>query len=354
MRPRHSTAASGLVVLSILVAACSGTASLSSGAGPSPSSEPAASLAATTPPTPSPSATSTPVASPAPALELLWEKSGPTQPNPCCQTWWPAIDPNTGNVWVADAFANQYWIFAPDGRFLEAWGTPGSGPGQLDLSTHRGGPPQSAGGIAFAPDGSFYVADTGNHRVQKFDTKRHLVTSWGTFGSGDGQFGLPFGVVTDGKTVYVADDDRGDIQAFRASGTFLRAFGPIELNAGIFMALDATGTLYRAAGEEQPSSILRYAADGTVAATLDTGVTDGFVAGLAIGPNGAIFVNIGHESTPGHQLVELDATGKHLGLWSTGGETGVVDPSGKAIYLASDGNPTWPTASLRKYALPTE
>jgi hypothetical protein len=50
--------------------------------------------------------------------------------------------------------------------------------------------------------------------------------------------------------------------------------------------------------------------------------------------------------------VELDATGKQLGLWSTGGETGVVDPDGKAIYLASNAWPAWPAASLRKYALP--
>jgi sugar lactone lactonase YvrE len=322
------------------------------GAGVSPATQSAATAAATAVATLRPTAAITPAPSapPPPALALLWERSGPTQPTPCCQTWWPAIDPSTGNIWVANSYANEYWIFAPDGTFKESWGTPGSSPGQFDFSAHRHDP-QSAGAIAFAPDGTFYVADPGNKRIQKFDAKRHLLTTWGKFGSGDGQFGNPFGIVTDGKTVYVSDDDRGDIQAFDASGKFLRVFGPIELNAGIFMAIDSKGTLYRAAGEANPS-ILRYAADGTVAATIDTGITNGFVTGQAIDGKGNLFVCIAVGSAPGHELAEFDSAGTRLGLWSTGGETAVIDPSDAAIYLASDGNEIWPTASLRKYALP--
>lgn len=272
------------------------------------------------------------------------------QPNPCCQTWWPAVNPVTGDIWVADSFASQFWIFGADGTFREAWGTPGSGPGQFDFSAHRN-EPQSAGAVAFAPDGTFFVADVGNHRVQQFDAQRHFVMAWGTFGSADGQFAEPFGIATDGKTVYVADDDRGDIQAFDATGRFLRAFGPIELNAGIFIAVDPRGVLYRAGGEEAPRSILRYDGSGAVAGTLDTGDPNGFVAGLAFDSKGNLFADVAHPA-PGHELVELDPSGHELAMWSTGGETAAVDPSGKAIYLASDGNATWPTASLRKYALP--
>ncbi|HYK95466.1 MAG TPA: NHL repeat-containing protein [Candidatus Dormibacteraeota bacterium] len=288
---------------------------------------------------------------PLPALPLAWEKSGPAQPTPCCQTWWPAIDPKTGNIWVANSFGNEFWIFAPDGSFKGAWGTAGAGNGQFDFSAHRSRP-QATGAIAFAPDGTFFVADDGNQRVQEFDAKRAFVRAWGSFGSGDGQFANPFGIVTDGKTVYVADDDRGDIQAFDTKGRFLRTVGTVIVNAGIFLAIDSSGTLYRAAGEDRPTSILKYAADGSVAATIDTAVPGGFVTGLAIGPNGTLFANIGHALAAGHQLVQLDATGRKVGLWSTGGETGVVDAGGTAIYLASNGDTSWPTASLRKYSLP--
>lgn len=343
----------------LLLAGCAGpTSAPASATKPSATSASAASPAPPIPASPALVGSSLTPTSPSPAdgqlpaLKLVWERSGPRQPAICCQTWWPAIDPKTHDIWVADAYANTFWVFAPDGTFVDEWGTPGSGPGQLDLATHRSGAAQSAGGIAFAPDGTFFIADTGNHRVEKFDPAGHFLTTWGTFGSGDGQFAEPFGVVTDGKTVYVADDDRGDIQAFDPAGRFLRSFGPVETNAGIFMALDSNGTLYRAAGETDPSSILRYAPDGSVAATIDTGISDGFVAGLATGPGGTIYVNVGHPAVQGHQLVEIDPTGRRLGAWSTGGETGVVDPAGKAIYLASDQNSNWPTASLRKYALP--
>jgi outer membrane protein assembly factor BamB/class 3 adenylate cyclase len=287
-----------------------------------------------------------PTASALAELKLLWEKSGPTQPTPCCQTWWPALNPKTGDIWVADSFANVYWIFAPDGRYLESWGTPGSAPGQLDLNTHRQNP-QAAGAIAFSPDGTFFVADVGNHRVQKFDAKRRFVKQWGTFGTDDGQFVQPFGIATDGKAVYVADDDRGDIQAFDTSGRFLRKFGSITTQAGIFIALDADGFLYRSG--EGPFRISKYdPATGVLAATLNVApVAGGALSGLAIDADGHVFANMG---APG--LVELDRTGKQLRAWSNGGETGVVDPEGNAIYLANERAPGWSTASLRKYAIP--
>jgi outer membrane protein assembly factor BamB/class 3 adenylate cyclase len=289
---------------------------------------------------------SPPNAPPLAELKLLWEKSGPTQPTPCCQTWWPAINPKTGDIWVADSFANVYWIFAPDGRYLESWGTPGAGPGQLDLNTHRQDP-QGAGAIAFSPDGTFFVADVGNHRVQKFDAERRFVKQWGTFGTDDGQFVQPFGIVTDGKAVYVADDDRGDIQAFDTSGRFLRKFGSITTQAGIFIALDADGFVYRSG--EGPFRISKYdPATGVLAATLNVSpVAGGGLSGLAIDADGHVFANMGALG-----LVELDRTGKQLRAWSNGGETGVLDPGGNAIYLASDRAPGWSTASLRKYAIP--
>jgi DNA-binding beta-propeller fold protein YncE len=180
----------------------------------------ASKVATRTPTSPSPSAAAPP------ALKLLWESSGPTQPTPCCQTWWPAIEPKTGNIWVANSFGNEFWIFKPDGKFVEAWGTPGKGDGEFDFAAHRS-PPQATGAIAFAPDGTFFVTDDGNRRVQKFTADWKYLTQWGGFGAGDGKFAEPFGIATDGTMVYVADDDRGDIQAFDAKGTYVRTLGEI-------------------------------------------------------------------------------------------------------------------------------
>jgi hypothetical protein len=303
-------------------------------------------VAVTDAPRPTTATTPAAAATALPALTLRWEGSGPKQPNPCCQTWWPAIDPVTGDIWVADSFASQFWIFGPDGTFKESWGVPGTGPGQFDFSAHRQNQ-QAVGAIAFAPDGSFYVADDGNRRIERFDADRKYVSAWGGFGTGNAQFVNPFGIATDGQTVYVADDDRGDIQAFDAKGTYLRTFGAVVTEAGIFITVDHAGNLYRP--NEQSGTISKYAPDGTLAATIAFPLAVNVVQGIAVDDAGHIYANTDGGGSP---LVELDSTGTLLGQWSTGGETLAVDAGATTVYEANYTSPGWPAAVLRAYALP--
>ena len=278
-----------------------------------------------------------PNASPFPALTLLWEKGAPSSVR--ADTYWPAIDPLTGSVWVASSFDNQYWIFSANGKFLEAWGTPGKGPGQFKLTTNDP-KPDAVGAIAFAPDGSFYVVDNGNYRVEKFDKNRHFVTMWGSFGTGDGQFANPKGVATDGTTVYVADDPRFDVQAFDSNGGFLRSFAfPFVLFSraptGHLFVADETGLLeLDGTGKQVHHFDLDFAALG------------GLAAQTAVDKAGHIFVALQDDNGP-VGLVELDSDGGILHQWSVGGETMALAPDGKAVYIASYG---WDF--IRKYALP--
>ena len=62
-----------------------------------------------------------------------------------------------------------------------AGGGQGRGEGEVD----------SAGGVAAASDGSVYVSDWFNHRIQKFTSEGVFVSKWGTEGTGDGQFIQP-------------------------------------------------------------------------------------------------------------------------------------------------------------------
>ena len=73
----------------------------------------------------------------------------------------------------------------------------------------------SPNAVAVASDGSVYVADSDNQRIQKFTSEGVFVSKWGTEGRGDGQFYMPRGVaVAADGSVYVADTWNHRIQKF--------------------------------------------------------------------------------------------------------------------------------------------
>jgi hypothetical protein len=49
-------------------------------------------------------------------------------------------------------------------------------------------------GIAVAPSGEVFVADTDNNRIEVFDSAGNFLRKWGALGGGDGQFRGPEGI----------------------------------------------------------------------------------------------------------------------------------------------------------------
>lgn len=76
-----------------------------------------------------------------------------------------------------------------------AFGAPGQALGQFNEPK----------GIATDELGNIYVADTANHRVQKFNANGEAVAAWGSQGEGENQYNNPTGLVYQAGSLYVAD-----------------------------------------------------------------------------------------------------------------------------------------------------
>lgn len=127
-----------------------------------------------------------------------------------------------GRIWVVDTGQNTLAVFDQSGAFLHRCGAAGHAPGRFWFQRVLG----NTGDVRFAPNGSFYVADTGNKRVQWFDPDGVLRGWWGRPGRGDGEFLDPWSVRFDRSgNVYVSDGVREDVQVFTPEGRYLRTIG---------------------------------------------------------------------------------------------------------------------------------
>lgn len=119
---------------------------------------------------------------------------------------------------VVEPFAEGQLPVSPS-LVIHAPGFPGAGPGELL------GPRD----LAVAPNGTLFVLDSGNQRVQVFDPSGALMTSFGEAGTDAGEFNAdgqgPWGIAADDEFVYVADTWNHRIQKFTHEGDFVAAFG---------------------------------------------------------------------------------------------------------------------------------
>ncbi len=246
-----------------------------------------------------------------------------------------AIDAE-GRIWVVDASRGTIDIFAPDGTFLESWGGPGTGDGQFSFS---GIHPYSFGDIAFGPDGSIYVVDTGNVRVQKFAPDRRFLLSWGEEGEADGQFLQPAGIAVDpAGMVYVSDEQRATIQVFDSEGRFLNAFGGLGVEEGQLIlpqgiALDPRGLLWVV--DRGNNRLQQFDAEGNVHAIVGT---VGFDEGELNQPHDVAVDRLGrlYVAEEGMSRVQvLDQDGRALASVSGYADNSLFSPRGVAV--AADG-----------------
>jgi uncharacterized protein (TIGR03663 family) len=218
--------------------------------------------------------------------------------------WGIAVDAD-GFVYVADTWNHRIQKFTSDGEFVTTWGT------YATVDTASGSPALFWGprDVAIDAEGQVYVSDTGNKRIQVFTADGEPVAQWGGKGVLDGKLDEPVGIaVASHGRAFVADTWNQRIQAFDPAHFFLYkwevyAWPGQSLQNKPYLAVDALNRIY--VTDPEGFRILIFDEDGTFLAFIGQYGNDeqGFVlpTGIAIGPQGHIYV----ADTATHRVMKL-------------------------------------------------
>ncbi len=124
------------------------------------------------------------------------------------------IDP-AGNVWTVDAASSTLIKYSPLGEKLMTI--------SVGEQPENGSSFNGTTDVAFGPNGRIFITDGyGNARVLEYTPDGKRVKQWGKAGTGPGDFRLPHAIQIDEEgTVYVADRENGRIEKFDLDGNFL-------------------------------------------------------------------------------------------------------------------------------------
>ena len=182
-----------------------------------------------------------------------------------------------GNIWIADArsarpneleqfpsaagLGHRVIKFSPDGEVLLTIGVAGEAG---DPPTHLTEPND----VITAPNGDIFVAEShsgqGNNatpdtpaRINKYAADGTFIMSWGTWGSGPGEFKTPHALAWDSQgRLFVSDRGNNRIQIFDADGNFLEEWDQFSRISGLH--IDPDDTLYAIDSESGPERNLGW------------------------------------------------------------------------------------------------
>lgn len=262
-----------------------------------------------------------------------------------------AVAPD-GSLYIADTENHRIQHLSQDGTVLQVWGTFAD----AAQGTALGGTFNEPWGIAVAPDGSVYVADTWNHRIQKFTADGVFVSMWGTFGQAETpqSYWGPRGVAVDALGhVYVTDTGNKRIVIFDAEGNFLTEFGlsgslPGEFNEPVGVAVAPNGTIYVTDTWNQRVQVIALDQSGTYQPLREWEIVGWYGQSLDNKPYITVDEqNHVYTSDPeSYRIVEFTSEGELVRYWGEFGSglTGLNLPIGLAvepgagIWVADSGN----------------
>jgi len=213
------------------------------------------------------------------------------------------------NIYVTDTGNSRIQKFNSDGEFLSSWETNGFENGEL----------QSPVGIAIY-ENNVYVVDEMQNTIQKFDNDGNFILKWGGYGNENGQFIEPQGItINSSGVVYVADSMNHRIQTFTSDGEFLSSFGkygfgdgnlknPVDIAvSGDFIYVSDPGNY----------KIEKYTSDGIFLKSFDYNFGGSQVrpGGLIADPNGDIYF----VDAVKYRVVKMNSDGKTITSWGNVG-----------------------------------
>jgi len=220
-----------------------------------------------------------------------------------------AAEPN-GAVFVVDK-NGRIQRFNANGEFELFWKMP---------ETKKGKPV----GLAIHPDGRLFVADTHYYRIMIFDRDGQFLNSFGSEGTGDGEFQLPTDIAFDAEGfIYVSEYQGNDrITKWTPDLQFVKALGeePIDgkrLSRPAAIDVDDQQTLWIA--DACNHRIVRMSLDGDVISTFGGfGSSPGdmrYPYDLNVTPEGNILIC----EYEGNRLQWFSPEGQSLKIWGQSG-----------------------------------
>jgi RHS repeat-associated protein len=235
-----------------------------------------------------------PVALPVPTYHAQIKGTGTTQIKALT-----GIATFAGETYVTDTAENRVNVYGAEGKYLRSFGSIGEGKGQFKEPT----------GIAINPNGDVFVADSGNKRIEEFETKGSYIASL-TLG------GRPSGLAASTEVLYATDVTNDTIHeiSLRYGMTNWGSFG--SEGSGEEQFKDPTAiTLYNGylyVSDTGNSRIQEVTERGRTIALFGTqGKANGQLkepTGITVGPSGGVWV----ADTGNNRVQEFNSQGKYL------------------------------------------
>lgn len=136
-----------------------------------------------------------------------------------------AFDRKNSRFLIADSMLHKIFVYNRDGTPIASFGKAGKENGEFYFP----------GDLAVDDEGNIYVSDSGNFRVQIFDSHFKFLKKFGEIGANANQFGRPKGIAVDSeRNIYVVDAAANAIKIFNNDGQILLVLGSTGIAPGQF------------------------------------------------------------------------------------------------------------------------